>query len=295
MRKVYCAIALLLAVTACTLIGCTKARTDKDVVATVDGDKITLTMLNERIKALPQYYQAAALQQKKELLDDLIIEKLLYNEAKKRGIDKRQDVKDLVQMTVQKVLIAKLLEDINKGKVDVSEEEITQYYETHKDQYLIPESIKCSHILVETEEEAKDILKRVKAGEDFAKLARGYSKDLTKDRGGDLGYFAKGQFIPEFESAVFALAPGELSDVIKTRYGYHVVKVIDKRPARYKELEEAHDEIGYGLAFKKQKENFDKLTKSLKEKARITIYEEFLETDKEPSVSETQAVREAVE
>ena len=89
---------------------------------------------------------------------------------------------------------------------------------------------RASHILVDTEEEAKKILEQINAGKDFAELAKQYSKDTqTKDAGGDLGYFGKGQMEEEFEKAAFKLKPNEISDIVKTKYGFHILKVTDQR------------------------------------------------------------------
>jgi parvulin-like peptidyl-prolyl isomerase len=86
------------------------------------------------------------------------------------------------------------------------------------------DKIKCSHILVEKESVAKEILEKIKNGEDFSKLAMEYSKDGSRRRGGDLGYFGRGMMVKEFENAAFKLKKGEVSGIIKTQFGYHIIK-----------------------------------------------------------------------
>ena len=114
------------------------------------------------------------------------------------------------------------------SEVDLSEEKLKEYYEQNKEEYRNTQ-VKASHILVDKEEEAKDILKKLQAGQDFAELATEFSKDPgSAAQGGDLGFFSKDMMVPEFDVAAFSLKPGEISEPIKTTYGYHIIKVVDK-------------------------------------------------------------------
>ena len=194
--------------------GCAKGPTGKEIVATVNGEKITMAMLDVRINELPEYYQSAAAEHKKEILDDLIIEKLLFEEAKKRKLHKDKDVRNLIRKAQKKILIAKLLDEKTSSDAQISDEDIELYYSQYKEQYLVPERVKASHILLNTEEEAQGVLSQLNTGADFDQMAKLYSKDLTKDRAGDLGYFRRGQMIPEFEKVCFALEPGQMSGIV---------------------------------------------------------------------------------
>ncbi len=267
--------------------GCAKVAADKNIVATVNGEKITMAMLNEKINELPEYYQLTAAQHKKEILDDLIVERLLFKEAKKRKLHKDKEVRKLINKAVKKILIAKLLETQTSPEKPISDSDVEQYYEQHKDQYLIPERIKASHILLSTEEEAKKVLDELNAGADFAESARAHSKDLTKDRGGDLGYFQKGQMIPEFEKVCFSLDPGQMSDIVKTRFGYHIIKVTDKQPSKYKQLPEVKEKIRAKLTDQAKQQEFRNFVKLLKDRAKIDIKEKILTA--EPTQESTPA------
>ncbi|HLR20559.1 MAG TPA: peptidylprolyl isomerase, partial [Tissierellaceae bacterium] len=132
-----------------------------------------------------------------------------------------------------------LLED----EIEVSDEEIEEYFEENKDQLGEKEEVDASHILVEEEDEAKEIKEKLDDGEDFEKLAEKHSIDGSKDEGGKLGFFGKGEMVPEFEEAAFDLKEGEISDVVETENGYHIIKVHEKKEAKKAKLEDHKEEI----------------------------------------------------
>jgi len=167
---------------------------------------------------------------------------------------------------------------INKFKekltadVKVTDEEVRKYYDENKEKFELPSpEIRASHILVDTEEEAKELLKKIKEGADFAELAKQYSEDpATKDLGGDLGYFGKGKMVPEFEEAAFALKPGEVSDVVKSEYGYHIIKVTGKRSSL--SFEDAKEDIRDNLENAKKDEEFAKHLELWEKQSKIEKY-----------------------
>ena len=140
------------------------------------------------------------------------------------------------------------------SKVSISPEEIEDEYQANLERYKEPKQVKARHILFKLEgndpkkdeevrKRAEEVLKRAKAGEDFAELAKKYSEGPTAKNGGDLGYFTQGQMVKPFEEAAFSMKPGEISGLVKTRFGYHIIKVEDVKEARTKSLEEARPEI----------------------------------------------------
>ena len=142
-----------------------------------------------------------------------------------------------------------------KDTVSVSEQELLRYYKQNRDRYRVENRVRASHILLKTvgkepdeieavRKRAEKILDRLRKREDFAKLARQYSDDAaTTPKGGDLGWIVRGQTVPEFEEEAFSLEPGALSGVIKTQYGFHIVKVQERQRAHQQTLEEVRDEI----------------------------------------------------
>ncbi|MEA3305560.1 MAG: peptidyl-prolyl cis-trans isomerase, partial [Candidatus Omnitrophota bacterium] len=127
--------------------------------------------------------------------------------------------------------------------IEIYEDELKYYYDTHMDEFGHPESIRARHILFKDENEAADVLKKLKNGEDFAETAKKYSTGPTKDRGGDLGYFEKGKMVPEFEEAAFVLNVGEISGIVKTQFGFHIIKLEDKKEAWAESFDEVKEKI----------------------------------------------------
>jgi peptidyl-prolyl cis-trans isomerase D len=136
----------------------------------------------------------------------------------------------------------------------VTDDELRQYYEQHKDEYTLPERVKAQHILFKTQgkspeeiekikEKARGVLDRAKKGEDFASLAKQYSEDSSASGGGDLGDFGRGQMVPEFENVAFSLGPGAISDLVQTQFGVHIIKVNSKQERRERPFEELKEAI----------------------------------------------------
>ena len=137
---------------------------------------------------------------------------------------------------------------------NISQDEIRNYYNSNLDQYKLPDRAHVAHILFKTvgktdaeaeeiRKKAEDVLKKAKSGANFADLAKKYSEDTTKDKGGDLDWIVRGQTVPEFEKAAFSLPKGSISDLVKTQYGFHIIKVIDRQDARTQTLDEVLPDI----------------------------------------------------
>jgi foldase protein PrsA len=183
-----------------------------------------------------------------EILPDSIEEdtNTFIDEAKKMsGVKeflKENDITDdiLTEFFRNQYFTIAYLEEIEAGMPTLEEDSQT-YYESNKESFKIDE-ITASHILVEEEELAKEILKKLEAGEKFEDLAAQYGTDGTKDTGGSLGTFGKGRMVQEFEEAAFALQPGEISEVVKTQFGYHIIMVSDKNQG-YREYDDVKESI----------------------------------------------------
>lgn len=167
----------------------------------------------------------------------------------------------------------------------ISDEEVKKYYDENPSSFQEPEQLRASHIMVmvdssadqakkdEAKKKIEQILQKLKAGADFAALAKEVSEDTyTKDNGGDLDYFYKGQMVQAFEDAAFSLKPGETSDVVETEYGYHIIKVTGKKEAKTITLDESKEEIRTGLKSNKVNTDVSKYVTDLRAKANVEIY-----------------------
>ncbi len=160
--------------------------------------------------------------------------------------------------------------------ISIPDEEIEQYYEEYKNYFFQPERRKISHILVEDKEEAELLLSQLKEGTiEFEETAKEKSICPSAENGGDLGYITRGQMVPEFEEASFALAAGDLSDIVETEYGYHIIKCDDIQEEKQLSLEEAKENIKNILISQKQNERIEELIARLREEADITILYDF--------------------
>ncbi|MCB8815285.1 peptidylprolyl isomerase [Desulfosporosinus shakirovi] len=140
----------------------------------------------------------------------------------------------------------------------ITEDEIKAYFDTNKDSLDVAEEVNASHILVATAELANEIKAKITAGETFADLAKQYSTDeSTKELGGNLGFFAKGEMVQEFEEVAFSLEVGQISDPVKTDYGYHIIKIEARTEAKAATLEESRDKIKEILLAQKLTTEFD--------------------------------------
>lgn len=232
---------------------------EKDVVAEVDGKEITKDEL----------YKLLLAQNGQQVLDALIVEKIVDSEIEKQDIKisdediqaKIDEMKEYYggeeQFTMALAQAGLKEEDMKadiemnlrlKALVDpylkITDEDMKAYFEENKDKFGEQEEVKASHILVEDEALAKEIKGKLNDGADFAELATEHSTDPgSKDSGGELGFFGKGQMVPEFEAAAFSMKAGEISEPVQTTNGYHIIKVEEKKEASEATFENSKEEI----------------------------------------------------
>ena len=242
------------------------------ILASFSGQTITLGEFNQLWEQVPEDYKLQL--DKSMLLDQMISEKILIQEANNMGLEKDNEVLEQIKKMTEQILVQVLIQREILDKVAVNDEEVSQYYEQNKDSFTEKEQIHLYNILLESEEEAQDILEQLKLGGDFIEIAKEKSTGPSAAQGGDLGYLTKGTMIPEIEEVVFALEAEELSEVVKTDYGFHIFKITEKKPETVRTLEEAKEEIIQTLLPVKQKDAFDNLLEELKGKVEIEINEE---------------------
>ena len=254
------------------------------VAAVVNGQVITVQEVDSRMDKLNPQYRSAIGNDKKRLLEDMIMETILVQEAQRRRLDKEPQVQDLLRQAKRQILLGRLLEGIRDStSVQVTDQEVAQAYEANKASLANPETFRASHVLTDSEERAKKALQQIKGGTSFAEVAQEFSADSSKDNGGDIGFFSKGQVIPEFEEACRNLKVGEVSGVVKSSLGYHVILLTDRKPARERALEEVKDEIRKQLSEQKQKKHVETMVQELRAKAFIRIHEPFASSGSSPA------------
>jgi len=253
--------------------GCGKKETD--VIARIDKKVITEGDLDVRINKLPEKYRQVVRTNKRKFIEDIIVDELLYMKALKKGLDKNKDVMGVLEAAKKKILIARLLQDEINDKVVVGEEEARQYYNENIDEFKTPEVFRVSHIMLKTEEDAKSVLLELANGRNFEDLARARSIDEpSAKKGGDIGYFARGQLDPDFEKAATVMKEGDISDVVKTRYGYHVLKLTERKLPSIEKYDDVRERISQNLLAKKKKIAFNELVEKLRNESKIVVFED---------------------
>jgi peptidyl-prolyl cis-trans isomerase C len=192
-----------------------------------------------------------------------------------------QDIRDDAR---REISVEKLVEGEIAAKIDVKPEAVNDFYQKNQDKFQQGESVRASHILITVPQgadaiakaaakaKAEGILKDLKAGKDFAAAAKENSQDPgSAVQGGDLGFFQKGQMVPPFEQAAFTLKPGQLSDLVETQFGYHIIKVAEKKEARVVPLDEAKPQIEQYLKEQNRHAETETFVNALKAKAKIEI------------------------
>ncbi|KAB2838502.1 hypothetical protein F9K50_09160 [bacterium] len=159
---------------------------------------------------------------------------------------------------------------------EVTEEAVKKYYEEHLDQFKVPESVRVRQIVTDTKEKAESILRRLRQGENFAKLAKDLSLSPDRREGGDLGFIPRGSFPREFE-VCFTMNPGEISPIIPSLYGFHLFKVIEKAPGRTQDLTEVSNKIFMQLKQRAREQYLKSLLERLRSQAKIEINRDVLE------------------
>ncbi|MDY7030828.1 MAG: peptidylprolyl isomerase [Thermodesulfobacteriota bacterium] len=286
---------------------------EKQILAKIGGHIITVGEFNREFDTVQQEYLSFDIKDKdslKELkmsfLNRLIERKIILIEAERLGIHVSEDeleaevssikkdypgnsfqetliseyvsYEDWQEKIRMKILTEKLINDVIISHISIEDEEVAEYYETHPDDFLIPQQVRARQIVVATEREAREILQSLQEGEDFKKLAMERSLSPDGEKGGDLGYLTHAQVPQEFDKVIFSLPKGVLSKVVKSPYGFHIFRVEGKRKARKVFLHEVYDKIKESLRQKKAEEEYlvwlEKIKGTIKTRINYQLLEE---------------------
>jgi peptidyl-prolyl cis-trans isomerase C len=240
-----------------------RAEEANPVLAKVNGAEIRqsdLALAEEELG--PSLAQMDPSTKKENVLAFLIDMKIVAKAAETKKIEDRDDFKARLAFTRNRLLMDNLL--AVEGKAATTEDAMKKVYEEAAKQIEGEQEVHARHILVESEDEAKAIAADLKKGADFAELAKKKSKDPGASDGGDLGFFTKDQMVPEFSTVAFALEPGKISDPVKSQFGWHIIKVEEKRSRKAPDFEQVKSQIETYVTRKAQADYVAKLRETAK-------------------------------
>lgn len=260
------------------VISCSKGSGQKDYVIKINGQAYTLEDVQAEIATLPEmakeFFQGPEGAQR--FVEELVKKELLYIEAKNRGLDKNKEFQKKLDEFKKITLINQLLEKEIETASKITDKDVKDYYNKHKEDFTVNTQVRLSHIVVKTEDDAKKVYERLKKGEDFAKVASEASIDKASAKaGGDIGNFKRGEMKSELEDVAFRLKKGEISMPVKLKDGIHILKVTDAK-GTVLEFEKVKGLISQRIVAEKQRESFDKLIENLKKKHKIDINKDVL-------------------
>ena len=236
------------------------------ILATVGGLTITDREVDELIAGLGQRGAAYNTPEgRRAVLNQLIGNKLLLLDARRNLYEGEPTFRDELNKLKENLLISYAAEKA-VSSASVTDADAQKYYDEHKDQFMMGETVNASHILVKTEEEAKKIYAEIASGEKtFEAAASEYSSCPSKENGGNLGDFGRGQMVPEFDGAVFSMNVGEVTaEPVQTQFGYHLIKLNSKSESKETPYSEIAEQLKAGLLSEKQKAAYDSKINQLK-------------------------------
>ncbi|UCC65957.1 MAG: peptidylprolyl isomerase, partial [Deltaproteobacteria bacterium] len=300
----HCLRFFILALMVCALLTSCQRDLPSEVVAEVDGDPITVTEFTEELSPLVEGYNPSlspqgqdSLEKLKEVLLDQIIEKrLILHEAQKTGITVSDEELEEAFASVkrgypegafeeimreipllqwkerlrQRLLIEKVISRISQVFPPIDEKTLREYYEAHRNEFVMPEQVRVRQIVVRNLNDAKRILKKLKRGEPFEELAKRYSTGPEAEEGGDLGFFGREEMPKEFE-VVFSLKVGEISSIVQSAYGYHIFQVVAKGERAEVGFMEAREAVTERILQEREEMAFQDWLAGVKEKAQIRV------------------------
>ena len=205
-------------------------------------------------------------------------------EAFKKALESRGMTIDKLKADTRiDISINKMVEAEVSTQAPPADAQVREFYDKNPDKFKQDEAVRASHILFRVDEtadaatkkkamdQAQSVLKQARDGADFAELAKKHSADGSAQQGGDLNFFTRGQMVPPFDQAAFAMKPGEISDIVTTQFGYHIIKVTERRPAATVPFEQVSGRIKEFLTDQQKQEKADAFIQSLKERAKIEV------------------------
>ncbi len=308
----------LLCLLACTRRG--TAELDPQVVAEVNGEAIAVQEFERELALAYEFPEGATapapdqlVALKQTVLQELVDRRLLLQDARSKGITVSQEavqaavarlkseyqdggfqealsqgrlsLADFQAKTAARLTVEKLVDEVVYQRVAVTEDELQGYLDAHASEFQEPEEVHAAQIVVKEVEDARHLRDELQQGKKFSDLARAHSLSADARLGGDLGWFPKGVMPPEFDKVAFSLQPGQISDVVTSEYGFHLFKVLDRRPARKKDLAQVRREVERRLLRDKKAKAQADYVRGLRARASVRINQVALAQVSSPSPS----------
>jgi peptidyl-prolyl cis-trans isomerase C len=245
---------------------------ENKILATVNGREITEKELQETLSKFPKERQGYLLSDegKKQLLEQVISFELINCYASENGMEEDKEYKMQLEKLKKEILTQATIKKI-LSEVTVTDDEVQKYYEANQETFKDEESLTAKHILVDSFEQATNVLQNIKDGMAFEEAASKYSSCPSKEQGGNLGSFTRGRMVPEFEKAAFELEVGVVSEPVQTQFGYHLIKVEEKSEAAVKAFDEVKATIKAELLNERQGFKYMQFVEGLKTKYKVEI------------------------
>jgi peptidyl-prolyl cis-trans isomerase C len=252
----------------------------KEVLRQILDNLIDRELLLQQAKSL----KMAVRSQQVDAQMQQLIQRFPSQEAFEQALTAQNFTLDTVKRDIESQLLRQqLVQKEILDKVNVSGRDVQNFYDKNKDKYVEEEQVRARHILIRVPQEvnpaddaklkgkADDALNRAKKGEDFAALAKEFSDDGSKENGGDLGFFPRGRMVAEFEEAAFALQPGQTSEIVRTQFGYHIIKVEERKAGRALPFDEAKEQVKEDLTREQTYERYQQYMAGLRNKAKVEV------------------------
>jgi peptidyl-prolyl cis-trans isomerase C len=258
------------------------AESNDFVIATVNEVPIMKSELDLSISKFKKKARKNIVSQdeKKQLVKNLIRRRLILQQESVQMLKHEESIIEKVKKHEEDLIVARFLQNEVGSHLKANKDELKNYYQENRHEFSIPRKVKARHILLRTQEEAEKVMLRLKKGEDFGQLAKDFSIDLPNAlEGGIMGTIEKGKILPELETELFTLNRGEVSGIVKTIYGYHILTVDEIIPTNFRTFEEVKDGIKRLIISQKEAKSFDAMAATLEKNADIKIFENLLNQD----------------
>jgi parvulin-like peptidyl-prolyl isomerase len=257
---------------------------DEEIVVAVVNKHIRITkqQLDYAVKSYEksQQKQFTTQEEKRAIVQNLVRRQLILQQEETAGYRNDPSIKQRVKNYEDSLVIDKYLREHIGQYMEVSEEELKNYYKWHRPDFGAPVKVEARHILLRSRSDAENVMEKLRQGTDFVQLANDYSIDLPLARQGGLMAAApikKDEALAEIDHVLFSLSEGEVSDIVETEYGFHIIRVDKIIPPEIKSFEEVKKEIGKKLVWQKHNEAYNKMTAQLEQEAEVEIFEDRFE------------------